>query len=261
MESTLSLRKSDYESKVGQFLGWGPGPDNGGREWTAKEQLKIKDIVESGLCRFYKPTPFYAWSFLKRQPATLTLAADATTVALPDDFSGLEGDITVRSDDSGFLPSIDVVNPVRVDKLHSESSTATGRPQVASVRSKKAVSAVQGQRQELYVYPTADAEYTLSICYSILASYLDGTHPFAYGGAEHRETILESCLAVAEERLNNQQGVHALAFQRELQSSIQADQRKKEQTFGLNTDSSDDKCSSGYLENYAPATINGVEYD
>ena len=53
-----------------------------------------------------------------------------------------------------------------------------------------------------------------------MPDYLSTPFPYAYGGAEHAETILESCLAVAELRLDDMAGPHNQQFMARLAASI-----------------------------------------
>lgn len=253
-QSTLALSFDELMSITSGFLWGNLGPNRGGAEWTAKQETVLKDIVKSGVRRVYKPTPFYAWSWLKPF-VSLTLLEDAQTVSLPDDFSGLEGALIV-SQSSTYFPSVEVVNPARIEAMHVADSGASGHPQYASLRAVKSPQ----RGQELYVWPTADGDYTVRAQYSIIPNFLDGTHQVVYGGAEHAETFKESCLAAAEE-WNGQPGVHSLAFQREMSSSIEMDQRtKKPQVFGRNRDRSD--CVESDYESPNPSILyNGVDYE
>lgn len=253
MESTLSLRKTDYESKVGLFAGYGSDAD----AWGVKETANVRDSVESGLRRFYHCG--YNWSFLKPF-VSLTLAEGNTTVQLPDDFGGLEGRIAVSDSSSGAFRAVEFWNPGRIEQLYSESADTTGIPIAASLRPLKGTAANKGQSQELYLFPTADDDYTLRFQYFILPNFLDGTHPYAYGGAEHVEAILESCLAVFEERYDDiTGGSHAQAFMRQLEASKQMDARKRAKVIGLNTDTSDGEEKS-FVQNMGEVTYNGVSF-
>ncbi len=94
----------------------------------------------------------------------------------------------------------------------------------------------ESQRYRLEVWPEADADYTLSVPMAVLLDALSGSRPYAYGGQPHSETILESCLSIAEQRGNDQMGVHTQKYQERLAASIAYDQRLKPSDLGYNGD-------------------------
>ena len=243
-ESTLSLAITDLQAKVGNFAGWGRGAAFGDPAWTSYQQAQIDDAVQSGLRRFYFPAPLegrqesYCWTFL-RPTVTLAFAAGASTVPLPDDFGGVEGSISLQSVSGMMWGPIPVYNPGEVDQKYAVFPTMSGRPRMASVQWNKGTTQTTGQRAQLYLWPLADTQYSLRLQYYVLPDYLSGTAPYALGGMLHAETILESCLAVLEERLDDASTVHAQAFQTRLAASVSADRRSSAQTLGYNGDRSD----------------------
>jgi hypothetical protein len=241
MESTLSLAKKDIDAEIGAYLGWGRGALFNEPEWSAEKKSTIKATRESGLRQFYHPPPqqgvAYDWSFL-RPTVSVTVASGTQTLELPDDFGGLEGRISITGDNNNFLP-VEVVGEGRLRNFFAAFPDATGRPEYAAVRPKKMANADKGQRQELYIYPETDAEYTLNFQYYLLPNALSGDRDYAYGGMAHAETILESCLAIAEQRLDNKIGVHSTKWMERLAASINHDRKLKQQAFGYNGDNSD----------------------
>jgi hypothetical protein len=238
VESTLSLKKADYMAKVGHFLGYGRGSDYGETAWTDQQEADINDCVESGLRQFYFPEPMngisYTWNFLKPF-FKLKLDEDAEFVELPDDFGGFEGPITVSTSSSTQYRQLTLTNDVR--KYHASSASSTGPPCYAAVEPMKGTLSQSGQRFQLHVYPTAEQEYILEGRYMILANALDGTRPYAYGGMPHAETILESCLAIAEQRHDDlMNGGHTQKYLTRLAASIAHDQRLGPRSYGRNTD-------------------------
>lgn len=243
-ESSLSLTYNDLAGEVGRFLGYGPGAYFGSQAWTADQQAAIDGCVRSGLRQFYFPPPqegydsSYDWSFTK--PVTnIALPTGGTTVALPDDFGGIEGDITLLSATSQISWSVPLKNEEQVRQKYSELPNSTGRPVMAAVQPIRQTSGVQGQRFQLLVWPVADQAYTLQISYYVNADALTANCLYPLGGMAHAETILESCLAIAEERLDDSSGVHAAKFAQRLAASISMDRRLKPQTLGNNGDRSD----------------------
>lgn len=240
MESNLNLRKIDIEAEIGVFMGWGRGTEFSETAWDASQTAFIDRAVKSGLRRVYFPAlpdgRTYEWSW-RRPIASLTLASGATTVDLPDDFGGLEGQIIVSTSSTSY-PPVDVYNPEKVAQLHADDST-TGYPKVASIQYSRKLALNEGQRANLYVWPTADAAYTLQVGYYFQPNALDGSRPYAYGGVELTECILASCLAIAEQRGDDSLAVNAMDFQRLLVAAVHADKTKKQQVYGYNRDRSD----------------------
>jgi hypothetical protein len=243
-EPTLSLTYNDLAGEVGTFLGWGRGAAFGDPAWTNQQQPAIDSCVRSGLRQFYFPPPIegmevaYDWSFLK-PIVTLSLATDQTTLPLPDDFGGVEGRITLSSAQGIQWWPLEFYGVGQIYQQQSTYPTTTGRPWMTCVEPLKGTTGTQGQRWQLRVWPRPDTAYTIQFQYYINPDYLTGSNPYAYGGAQHVETILESCLAVAEQRLDDAMGVHTMKFKERLLASINMDRKSKPQTLGYNGDRSD----------------------
>lgn len=243
MESTLSLKKADFEAKVGVFLGYGRGAEFGDSAWTARQQAVISDCVESGLRQFYFPPPIegassFDWSFLKPY-ASLALPAGQFEVPLPDDFGGTEGQLTVTSATGSNPYKIPFQHEAKVKEARSVSPGQTGRPLIVGVAPIKGTTAQASQRFILAVFPKADVAYSLVFAYYVIPDALTGLRPYCYGGTPHTETILESCLAIAEQRLDDAASIHTMKFKERLAASIAFDRRLKPQRLGYNRDGSD----------------------
>lgn len=266
-ESTLALKFSDLQSEVGLFLGWGRGEDAGDRAWSSQEEASLVSIVRSGLRQFYFPPVIegsataYDWSFLKPF-ASLSLASGDQTLTLPDDFGGIEGRITVSTTSSSIPDDVPLLNEGLLNKWYSQTPDATGRPKAAALQPVKGTHPQHGQRWNLFVFPEADAAYTLEFAYYLLPNCLTGDWPYAYGGASHAETLLESCLAIAEQRLDDSMSVHSAKFQERLRASIAQDRKHKPQTQGYNGDASDYYAARSRYDRrgWNPITINGTQY-
>ncbi len=269
-EPTLSLRYQDLAAEVGLFLGFGRGPVFDDPEWSRQQQAAIDSSVRSGLRQFYYPPPIegqeasYDWSFLK-PIAQLTLLSEGNTIVLPDDFGGLEGKVIVSTSSATVWWPLEVVGVGRIYSQEAQFPTTTGRPQACCLEPLKGTSPSQGQRSQMHLWPVADQEYTLKVQYYINPNYLTGSYPYAYGGSPHAETILESCLAIAEQRLDDAMAVHTVKFKERLIASINMDRRNKPQSMGYNGDNSDltDRNWPGRYGRFwdsNPISINGVTY-
>ncbi len=245
-ESTLTLSYNDIAAEVGFFLGHGRGATAPYADpaWSTQQQAAIDSCIRSGLRKFYFPPPLdgesssYSWSFLKPM-ATLAVASGATTVACPDDFGGVEGQMMLSSTTGLYWFPIDFVGLGRVQTLAVQYPTTTGRPQMAAQEPLKGTTGTQGQRFQFRLWPVSDQAYTLKVQYYINPDYLNAGMPYAYGGMPHAETILEACLAVAEQRLDDAMTVHSELFMQRLAASVNNDRRMKPQMLGYNRDNSD----------------------
>ncbi len=242
-ESTLALTKDDLEGAIGLFLGYGAGTPNGGPAWTAETQRVVTMLRKSGERQFYYPAidgVLYSWSFL-RPVATLTLAQGVSIMTMPDDFGGIEGEITASSPTSRLWETVPLTGDVR--PLYARNPTLTGRPRMANVEAIKGTTPLAGQRQQLYVWPIADADYTLQFAYYLLADAMTGILPYALGGSQHAETLLAAVYAAAELTLDDTQDVRQAYFQQRLMASVNADKKLKPQFLGYNRDRSDQRDS------------------
>lgn len=269
MISTLALKKSDFEAEVGDFLGWGRGvapfPT-----WTADKVIRIQMDVASGLRRFYFVG--HPWSFLN-PTAEIAVPVGQSIIPLPDDFCGVDGGtkITVLQDSDGMGRFVvEFTGAGRVIQATALTPDATGIPQMIAQRPVKKISPGHMQRSELIIFPITDQAYTLSFPYLIAPNYLlDVTQPYAYGGVEHHETILECCLAAAEQRRDTRLETHSAKSEDLLQKSIRIDQRKRPIKLGYSRDLSDYVRRNPAGEDYGNhgwnmsqgVVVDGVTYD
>lgn len=268
MESSLNLQYKQLVAETGEFLGAGRGADFGDPAYTTQAKQDIDFSVASGLRQFYFPSSVdggpnsYDWSFLK-PTFTLAFASAAKTVALPDDFGGMEGQLSLVTTTTTSMPwCIQWQNEGRIQQCYATQPTNTGPPMFAVVQPLKGTGGDRGQRWQLYLFPAADQAYTLTGQYYVNPDFLSGAFPYAYGGAEHAETLLESCLAIAEQRRDDAMSVHTMKFKERLQASISMDRRKKPPRVGYNGDRSD-QIDYGRVNPHAWAaagTYNGIAF-
>lgn len=263
MESTLSLTRAQLKAQTGFFLGYGLDPDG----WDDDQLSVINFSVNSGCRRFFYPIQpsggFYDWSFL-RPTTTQILPSGSQTLNLPDDYGGIQGPLTVTtsgSETGSVWWPVQMTHEANVRQLYAALPSATGRPVSACEVPGKVLTGQQGQRFSLLVYPEADQEYILQFTYTVLVDALTDQAPLPYGGMQHAETLLESCLAVAEQRLDDTMQVHEAKFKELLSASMKQDMRHKPQNLGPNLDRSD-----GYNQNWmgyrplSPIAVNGITY-
>ena len=220
-ESSLAVDVKQLRIKVAHLLGFGRDYDalsDSQKDW-------VKDCIHSGLRRFYWPEPdasgvSHSWSFMK-PIKTLTMVAGQWQYDMPGEFASIEGAITSTSTSTNY-PVIRLTGQQSIREMRQTQTGATGHPTAAALEWLEH-EGVTGQRAQLSFFPTPDAAYEVEYQMVVLAEALTDVRRFPYGGAVHAETIVESCLAVAESRFNGTIGVHAAEFQKRLAVSISQD--------------------------------------
>jgi hypothetical protein len=218
----------------------------------------LKGFVDSGYARFINTPEIkgvhpggYDWSFLKPK-MRLLVPADTDRVKLPDDFQGFTGDLTIEQDTGSSLP-VRIGNDSMIAMERQKAPTRTGRPLLAVIRTRKGDPA----RLDLDLWPKTDADYVLVGIYILSPEALTDKNPIAYGGAIHRETLLQSCLAVAEERWDRvENGPQFKAFERMLAASIRKDRDLKPLYYGYDDDKSDQLHHN--WKDFPPIKVNGA---
>lgn len=266
-ESTLTLDQFQLEAEVGDYAGYGLGARFENRAWTTDQQSRITRSVHSGLRSVYFTQEMegipgaYEWSFL-RPTSELTLAEDSSSLLLPDDFGGIQGDIIPASTSGESQFPIAITGPGELYKARSLSSDCTGRPMMAFVEAIKGTSLTKSNRYRLQVYPIADQDYTLRVWYYLLPNATSASLPHVYGGAAHAETFKWACKAAYAmdfEPGNPETPVTVGRFVERLRASIAYDRRFKPVTIGRNRDYSDDVgCYEPHLLNEIAFDVNGV---
>lgn len=228
-ESTLSIPYADLKAEVGGYLGYGVDSAS----WSAAQDNEIDRYVQAGVRRFYYPPAAegyeegYQWSFLSPTTTISTAASDAAQ-DLPDALGRVLGDF--HYPESDFHHSIVQVSEERYQKLLSRSDD-TGPPRVARI-AHKAQTKGKGQRLEVKWWPIPDAVYTLTYRYEAYTGKLSDTNKYPLGGMRHSELVIASCLAVAEQRANDERGIHTEDYQRMLVAAIQQDRRLGARHYG-----------------------------
>jgi hypothetical protein len=195
------------------------------------------------------------------------LSGDTFTIAsngdyrLPDDFGGLEGKLTYEPNE-GYYP-ITVTSEMAIRNLRQRvysTGNTSGRPYSAAVRP-LITDGTDGQRFEIMLWPAVNAAYTLSYRYRVLMNLLDATNKYPYGGMVHGETIIESCLSIAEQRSDDEIGLHYQKFMERLAASVGFDSKgTRPDNLGYNSDNSGVSTTSLDWRN-GNVTYNGTLYD
>ena len=154
---------------------------------------------------------------------------------LPNDFGGIVGPTISFDATTGFAP-IDITSESRVNRLRQDNRvTQTFRPRLAAIRPVTTGEGIlagnlasPGQRWELMLWPIPDNVYTLHYRYLVAVDDLgtSGTDR-PPGGMFHGETILASCMAMAESMLEQAPAVRLReeAYMKRLVASISLDRQ------------------------------------
>lgn len=208
-------------------------------------RLRISKIVSSGVATYLSvggtsPTAGpYAILGPTDQAAgdTFTVRGTGMVYDLPDDFGAIDGDLTFGR--SEFFKSIPIVGEGQIRSLQQRNVSA-GNPRFAAIRPLNN-DGRSGQRFELLLWPSPDATYNLTYRYKVLAQKLSDTKPYALGGMAMGEVVMASCLAQAENHVNDERGVRQQKFLERLSAQVSADREAiTPQFFGYNADGSDD---------------------
>ena len=218
---SMAASYTELRRRIGHYLGYGMTP----ADWTTDQGTIVEDSLRSGLRRFYWPAnqeglPDHEWTFL-RKDATLSLVSGTGDYNLPTDFGVLVGKPWIATSGGGRLEEVDSEY-----LLTMRRRSLSDEPKYCAVRA-RTPDATTGSRYEMLVYPTPDASYTLAYRYTCEPTDLDSTNLYPLGGVVHGETILEACLAAAEEFVNDNEGVHAKRFFDRLMASIRIDQEQR----------------------------------
>ena len=217
----LSINKAQLKRLVGWKNEYGPNP----ARWSHSQNSEVEEIVRMGLRSFYNPMVLpgerapHNWSFM-RPVVMISTSASLYAYDLPEDFAVLHGPITYTPGESVIYPPIKVTAERYVDnKL--QVGEGSGRPLEAAIRIKYDDDRVAGEAQvwELILWPIPDAVYKLNVPYSINAEHLSDDTSLPLGGQPHAQTLIESCLAAAE-NMSGQKGVHTEKLMLCLQASI-----------------------------------------
>jgi hypothetical protein len=250
MESTLTLPVSKIQTRLGIFLGYGGGVQFGDPAWDSRQVKLINQFVDSGLRKFYFPPPVppnvvpHDWSFM-RPVATLNFPVGVQHMPLPDDFGGMEGEVSILAPTSANTQSAWAVQQCNIGYLqqrYAELPQASGRPLLVATTPIKGTSASASTRYQMWVFPQTDTQYTFQFQYYLLGEALTVSNPYFYGGMAHSDTLLQACILMSEVDLDDvpeTQCVHYPSFMERLAASVHVDSRNKPQWLGYNRDRSD----------------------
>lgn len=239
-ESTLSVSRNEIRQEVAFYLGFGRTES----KWSAARVTEIDQYVKEGLRQFYFPeviqvTPgqslAHRWSFLEPE-ATLDTVVGQEDYDMPDDFGSLINEFTFSADEVAGQRPISMVSAPLIRRSRQQD-VGSQRP-TAWALAPKASTGASGQRYKVMLWPAPDQIYTLNYQYSVLPNMLTGPLPYPLGGAAFGQTILASCLAIAEQKGNKESTIHRQEFLRRMKASVSEDMSRAPRNFGYAGDRS-----------------------
>lgn len=235
MTTSLSIQLNDLRGRIGRELGYSRAPS----EHTDTQEDDVESVLTDGLRRFYDPwlgDRKHQWSFL--QPTIHWVWREGVyRYDLPADFALLDTPINYAVDSNTVWPAVTLTSPEKVmDRL--QQSTVTGRPFLAAYRVKPIDDATDTS-YELLCFPVPAEDYEAEMRYKINPLNIRETYQVPIGDRTHTQTIIEACLAAAED-FDSRPGIHNQRFLELLKMSISHDQQVNcPRTLGYNADRSD----------------------
>jgi len=162
---------------------------------------------------------------------TFNIRRGTANYALPDDFSRLIGSLHYGPDT--YRAAIKVVSSEALLEMRARDDR-TDYPFYAASRSKSS-DRTTGQRSEILFWPALSASAAGSSLYYAYEAYsgkLSDTYPYPLGGMYLAELYIESCLAIAEQRIHGEAGLHSEKFKALLVDAIARDRKKGAQIYG-----------------------------
>lgn len=226
---TLAADYTTLKQEVAHFLGYDAAA------LTAAQAAEIDRYIQSGLRQFYYPPAMegvdvdFEWDFM-RQDGSVTTTANTAEYVLPDGFGRFAGQLTFA--DPSWRQTVPVIPYGDLLRMLKGRPDEKGRPLFAATMAQNAYGE-KGQKKKVYFFPTPDAAYTLKFACDADTGKIDAaTKPFPLGGPMFAELVIESCLAIAEQKANDEIGAHTAKFQQLLVSMIQRNRKAGAQVYG-----------------------------
>jgi len=226
-EPTLSTALDEIRREVARFLSFG-------RDYaslTVVQQEDVDAIVRRGLRQFYQPPPVgqhsgHLWSFLRPTVSFATVIGQES-YQLPDDYGAMLGSrITYVASSPNDGPLI--VSDYQYRALKEGSTVDQGVPFHATVVPRTSNGAVVSPgRSDLLMWPKPDRVVTMQYQYAAVQDAITSGLSYPAGAAMHGETIIASCLAIAEEYVVSPTTQYRQLFRERLASSIALDRHAR----------------------------------
>lgn len=223
--ATFQKTFQELYNAVSDFLGIYGSSGPSGADLT-----DAKSIVNSGYLKFLLSHP---WSF-RRRYATLSIVSGEWLYELPVDYTEMITKFSYALN-TGYPPieerAIDTLM-----QLRAEQST-TGYPMYYATQV-GSYAPETGQRNEVAFWPTPNADFTLHYGYKIIPNKLVNATDVCMGGPEMSECIEQFCLAMAETKRDEKDGVQSKMAMDALRSAVAADNAKNPKFLGYGYETS-----------------------
>jgi len=159
---------------------------------------------------------------------TFRLTRSPADYDLPDDASRIVGDLHYAT--AEYRTGIQIVSIGQL-LLMRASRDRTDYAKYAAIHAKSS-DQTTGTRQEILFYPRPDAYKVLTYQYEVYQNILTDGAPYPQGGMKLSELYTVSCLAVAEQRANDENGINTQLFPTLLADAIARDRKQSAQNYG-----------------------------
>ncbi len=181
---------------------------------------------------------------------------------LPSTFGGsFDGELVYKPGSEILYRPVKIISNALLRRWR-QNNVAVDRPRYAAVRPVAFVPAT-GQRWEIEFYPAPSGAYELHGRYKIAPTMLDSVNKYPPGGIAMSGVYAESCLAIAEQRLHDEAGIHTEQFKISLQTAMANDADvHAPHTLGYNADNSDRRHGGHFDEHDGVAvhSFDGIVY-
>lgn len=222
---SLEITYLELRNAVTHMLGMGTTLSSYS-DLSNNEKEIVDDLIRSGLRSFYSPkkpgseAP-YVWSFLIKEGFIQIIAGGHMISGsdLPDGYHGGLQYLTFPG-----KPPLSIVPLSQLRRFQQAETSGLinlGTPRYATSYHREISG---GHDWVIELYPSPDqAMGTATFGYQIFPPALDNNDDVPFGAEAHSETILLSCFAAAEMRINDAQGVYWDRFQERLSAAIESD--------------------------------------
>ncbi len=221
---------------VGEFLGYGRAID----AWSVDATDQVDYCIQRGYTQFLFPPPIdgrnkrsHRWRFLKPL-MTVDIVAGQNVYPLRPDFTRLVGPLTYATEDTGYRTLSQASIGQILDFRQRIDGDVTADWPTHYATQPQDHKGVDQQRWEMHLWPDPSTSLTLTAPIAINPLPLSEKLPHHYGDAFHGDTILESCLSIAEQYLDDNAGVHTAKWKERLIASVDHDSRNAPKTLGYN---------------------------
>lgn len=241
----VTVTVATLRDRVCEYLGFGMDYS----ATSANNQAIVDACVIDGQRMFLGA---HRWGFMRPVGSVTTSTADTT---LASTVSIIDGDLAIVGSDGISDMPVRRTYEQHIRSLRDRHPVAVGRPSLYAVVP-SIVSSTNVTTNVLMLYPTPDSEITLQFRYALRIDDLELSA--VIGGDVHGDCIIEACLAMAEQRRDDVDGMHSARYREALERS----RRRDGEQYGANTLGFMPHASGGvaYLRNpnVGTITVNGV---